>query len=72
MTNVDLVTTEWNGLKNISAESVKISLNGTTMAALSSDGFGHGFITIGSTTLNESQLQQLLALLNAPQRLQQL
>lgn len=27
---------------------------------------------IGNTTLNESQLQQLLALLNAPQRLQQL
>ena len=31
-----------------------------------------GLLQIGNTTLNESQLQQLLALLNAPQRLQQL
>ena len=29
-------------------------------------------LKIGNTTLNESQLQQLLSLLNAPQRLQQL
>ena len=31
-----------------------------------------GLLQIGNTTLNETQLQQLLSLLNAPQRLQQL